>query len=460
MADMEGNTGKDLALEKLKNFEDKVKNSIKEKKNKEEGVILLENSVKTENNLGIELKYKQVKGKYIFSLGDKEIFTMDEKGIFTYNTENINAINKDKNNSIKNLEDSIGLPKIAEIERIKEEKQNEQKEQGSEEKAPEDKGTEEKADKEKPELNKEEQEKDAKQQVAKRNGVSASKIIEIDLYRSISEHEGGLINQLPKLREQVKKEGKTGRVFIVEKGDKDAYEYDLLMEDAKTGEIIDLNEKQKALKRVEGTNPSHEKIVLTDQNKKMSEVTARAIYMEDNRVGIAIAYDEHGRLQPMQIRRLDNDQYTATPIKTKGIGNTDISFDEESTHLIDRTQGNDDEVKEKIERFYQAKNDKELPHDANPAKDEDGIHMDEVKTAADLKEARIKAIEEELKSKDGVDFPGKAKEIATKMVEKMYDSNGEPTGVSYDDAKQQAMESGKEQGGRTQGEERKDPRIG
>jgi len=192
----------------------------------------------------------------------------------------------------------------------------------------------------------------------------------------------------------------------------------------------------------------------------MSEVTARAIYMEDNRVGIAIAYDEHGRLQPMQIRRLDNDQYTATPIKTKGIGNTDISFDEESTHLIDRTQGNDDEVKEKIERFYQAKNDKELPHDANPAKDEDGIHMDEVKTAADLKEARIKAIEEELKSKDGVDFPGKAKEIATKMVEKMYDSNGEPTGVSYDDAKQQAMESGKEQGGRTQGEERKDPRIG
>ena len=460
MSDMEGNTGKDLALEKLKNFEDKVKNSIKEKKNKEEGVILLENSVKTENNLGIELKYKQVKGKYIFSLGDKEIFTMDEKGIFTYNTENINAINKDKNNSIKNLEDSIGLPKIAEIERIKEEKQNEKEEKGAEEKAPEDKGEEEeKAEEEKPELNKEEQKKDAKQQVAKRNGVSVSKIIEIDLYRSISEHNGGLINQLPKLREQVEKEGKEGRFFVVERDD---YEYDLLMEDHKTGEIIDLNENQKAFKKVEGTNPNNEKIILSDSKGKMSEVVPKVMYMDnkDKRVGYAVAYDEHGRLQPMEIRRLDNDQYTATLITTIGFGNTDMVTNKESANFTDRTQGNDDEVKEKIERFYQAKNDKELPHDANPAKDEDGIHMDEVKTAADLKEARIKAIEEELKSKDGVDFPGKAKEIATKMVEKMYDSNGEPTGVSYDDAKQQAMESGKEQGGRTQGEERKDPRRG
>lgn len=428
MADMEGNTGKDIAFEKLKNFEDKVKNDIKKSKNKEEGIILLENSAKTEKNAGIELEYKKVKGKYIFSLGDKEIFTMDEKGIFTYNTENINAINEDKNNSIKNLEDSIGLPKIAEIERIKEEEkeQNGQKEHETGDDA-------EKADEEKPELDEEEKEQadedKNKSEIAAQLGIDKSKIIEIDTERKLSD-QGALANLVSGF-------DISGKYYIAE--DKDnPYNYHILRKNEKTEQLEDVNMKQKMLQQTEGKNPT-EKILKIDKDGNMTEVTARAMYMDpkNKNVGIAITHDEHGRVETMYYRRLPNDRYVAQVVPEKSVKNRENTNSETVRDMMDSRYTNNVELQKQTDLYDESQEiSKNLSHDVDYTKD--GTNVTETKTYEDLKETIIKEFMEDLKSKDGIDNPIIAEKMAREMFDKVVKE-----GQTYENAKEQTIEASK-----------------
>lgn len=424
MADMEGNTGKDLALEKkikvLEKFEADVIKAIKDaEKNKDQ------NNELTIRNF--QLQYKKVNGKYEFSFNGSKIFELDEKDKFRYDLENIKKIDEEikKNNketdrpAMESLEKALGIPETKDLKEIQENREKEEKAKG--EKAPEDKGAEEKADKEKPKL-----ENDIdKEEAAKSLGVESSKIIEIDTHRNITK-QGGLGNLISGF-------DKPGKYFISE--DKEnPYKYHILRKNSKTKQLENVNMDQKMLKQTEGTNPT-EKIIKIDKNGNMTEVQARAMYMDPKNpnVGIAMARDGQGRIETMYYRRLPNDRYVAQVVPEKSVKNREITDNETVREMMDKGQTSNEKLQEQTNRFDQAKELEEiLPYDADPSKN--GINVEEIENNKTLIKSIKEEIAKDLRTNEGIDFPGQAEAMADKIFEDVFIE-----GKTYEDAKEEQI---------------------
>lgn len=438
MAENEGMEGKDLALEQLKQFNQKVLEAIDKLgtlKTGESATILGEIQIT-----------KSVGDNVILALKGKNIAIITN-GSIKYNLVNYKEVKKALEEEGQTLED-LGLPDleeaIAKIQNQNNEKEQEDGQVQDEEQPEQDDNDEESIDEEKddekPDL---EDDKDPKkEEIAKKYNLNARNIVHIANDERVTENERfkGLV------------EWSKGYDDVYAIPGDDEYSYKFI--GSKKGNIQEIQTGNN--KVIGGKNPD---ITIKRIDKEgIPEIKPLAMYEIDNESAIAIIKDSHGQTEAIYCRQQGgNEKEYWGSIIPEASGKNVEQESPEVRGIMDYRNNSVEDLDKKANELDIKKS---LAERGAPVQ----VNADGMKGSKSQNiDNDVDKIAEDLMKRDGIIdrataptgfYEYKAKKVLTLMLER-------DTEIGYEQAIEQVeAESQREDGGRTQGEPRIDPRRG
>lgn len=440
MAENEGMEGKDLALEQLKQFNQKVLEAIDKLgtlKTGESATILGEIQIT-----------KSVGDNVILALKGKNIAIITN-GSIKYNLVNYKEVKKALEEEGQTLED-LGLPDleeaIAKIQNQNNEKEQEDGQVQDEEQPEQDDNDEESIDEEKddekPDL---EDDKDPKkEEIAKKYNLNARNIVHIANDERVTENERfkGLV------------EWSKGYDDVYAIPGDDEYSYKFI--GSKKGKIEEIQTGTN--KVIGGRNPDI--TIKRVDGEQITEVKPIAMYEIDSQTAIAIVKDAHGYPETIYCRQQEGNekQYWGTVIPEASGKNVEQESPE-VRRFMDYRNNSGLDLNNKADALSKQEN---LEKRGLPSRKK-GVQVEEIEGNSQQNRAiNIDDIVEDLMKRDGIMDratvpPGFYEHKAEKILSLMEMNEN----LTYEQAVEQVENQGqREDGGRTQGEPSRDPRRG
>lgn len=424
---------KDLAKKEKKEFNDKLLEQIAKLKNGESAIIIG------------ELEATKLADQTILKIRGKSIAIV-RGGTIEYNLTNFEKLKEELAEEGQTLDD-LGLPDLqTEIDKIQKQNSEEEKEQEEKDENDGEEIEEEEKDDEKPELEEEDKENqdEKKEEIAKKYNVNAKHVIHISKDEKLTENEKfqGLANWSNDYDE----------VYFVP--GEDLYTYKAIGEKKGKQEEIE----QATTKRVDGKNPSV--TVKRIDGEQITEVRPYAMYEIDKDTSVAIVINEHGEREALYCRNQAGDkrEFWGEVIPEES-GKNVLQQDIETREFMDYKYNSKNDLDKKTDAL---KRQEDLERRGMPSEQE-GVQPGEIEGSHKQNvEKNIEEIEKELMAKDGIvdkaTVPPGYYENKAKKVLKMMEAN---ENITYEQAVEQVEEQGqREEGGRSPGEEPKDPRRG
>lgn len=431
MEENEEMEGKDLALDEKEEFQRRILEAIKDLKTGQTTISIE----------GIEVtNYGK---QYTIRLKGITFGMIDSKGNFQYSRENLNKLKEILKEEGQSLED-LGLPDLEEAidleEKAKLEKQDE--EELNQEDNGEKKEESEKDD-EKPKLeDKEVDEK--KEEIARKYNVNANNVVHFAKDEKITEHE--------RIHELTNWIGDREDVYIIP--GEDEYTYKFVGE--KEGELEEI--ETVANKAIEGKAP--DVTIKRVDGEKITEISPLAMYEIDSQTAIAMVKDEHGQTEALYCRQEGGDEkaYWGSVIP-EASGKNVLQQGPETREFMDHRYNSGLDLEKRGDSLERQKS---LEERGLPSKQE-GVQVDEINGSNNQNRAgNIEDIVEDLMRKDGIvdklTVPPGYYECKAEKVLKLMEEDKE---IIYENAVEQVEQEGqREEGGRTPGEAKRDPRRG
>ena len=398
MAENDSLTGKDLAIEQKRLFEENVQEAIE---------TLNERNERTTVSIeGIKLTRLPEKSVFSLKIGDNEIELgeVDKDGNFKYNEKNIETINnyfKEQGTSLKEL----GLPDFKGFVELEKQKQAEEKEHnnnGEEIDDPE-------QDDNKPKL-KEKEDKEAKdekkEKIAKQYGVNSSQVIHIAKNKKITKENFGQIAKWSKDYDDI---------FILPGEDEYSRKF-IGVKESRQEEIVD------AEKQIAGKNPNV--VIKRVGEREITEIRPIAMYELDDRSAIAVVRDQYGRPEALYCRQEGGDKKTFWgSVIPEASGKNVYQQGPEVREMNDYRYNSNNDLSKKADALSRQS---DLEDRGLPSK-EKGVQVEEIEgTPKQNREINVEDIKKYLMSRDGIVeemqvppnyYDCKAKEILDMMEE-------------------------------------------
>lgn len=426
---------KDLAKKEKREFNDELLEQIAKLKNGESKMIVG------------ELEATKLADQTILKVRGKAIAIASKEKI-EYNVTNFQKLKKELAEEGQTLED-LGLPDLqTEIDKIQKQNSKEEKEQeeGNANEENEGEEIEEEKDDEKPELEEDDKENqdEKKEEIAKKYNVNEKYVIHIAKYEKLTENE--------KFQGRANWSKDYDEVYFIP--GEDLYTYKAIGEkDGKQEEI-----EQATNKRVDGKNPSV--TVKRIDGEQITEVQPYAMYEIDKDTSVAIVINEHGEREALycRVQAGDKREFSGEVIPEES-GKNVLQQDIKTREFMDHKYNSQEDLDKKAKAY---KRQKDLEERGLPSEKE-GVQLEEIEGSHKQNVIKnVEDIEKELMSRDGITDkltvpPGYYENRAKKVLAIMETDEN----ITYEQAVEKVEEQGqREDGGRTPGEQAKDPRRG